>query len=164
MFKKLYIFSIVVFFIFISQSCKSWHTLKFESDTQPIQFGPHLLTSRIDTLGVISGISTHDFEEDTYSDSEHLSITFEGKDEIKENINTTIYKALYDDPQHFIADGQIVVEVEHGMSLGSVFLGMIASMITDEEPEIGTYSIESIYYNGIVYKIKTKPRKIKDEN
>ena len=152
-----FFFSLIV----ITQSCKSWHSLKFQTENQPIQFGPHLQTTKMDTLGIISGISTHDFEEDTYSESEHVSIVFEGKDEVRENINTTIYKALYDDPQHFIADGQIVVEVEHGMSLGSIFLGMIASMITDEDPEVGTYSIESIYYNGIVYKLKNK--KLRDE-
>jgi len=160
MLKKCFNFCFILSFIFVIYGCKSWHSLKFETESQPIQFGPHLQSIKLDTLGIISGISTHDFEEDTYSESEHVSIVFEGKDEVRENINTTIYKALYDDPNHFIADGQIVVEVEHGMSLGSVFLGMIASMITDEDPEVGTYSIESIYYNGIVYKIK---RKLKDE-
>jgi hypothetical protein len=141
--------------------CTSWHSLKFQTESQPIQFGPHLQTDKLDTLGVISGISTHDFEEDTYSESPNVSIVFEGKDEVRANINTTIYKALYDDPNHFIADGQIVVEVEHGMSLGSVFMAMIASIITDEDPDVGTYHIESIYYNGIVYKMKAK--KLKDE-
>ena len=152
--KKIFCFAIVSLLFLQLLSCKSWHSLKFETESQPVQFGPHLINIPLDTLGVISGISTHNYEEETQAGSEHFNITFQGNDEIKENINTTIYSALYDDPQHFIADGQIVVEVEYGISLGSVFLGMIASMITDEEPDIGTYSVESIYYNGIVYKLK----------
>jgi len=91
--KSLFVYFFVSF-ILILQSCKSWHSLKFETESQPIQFGPHLQSVKLDTLGIISGISTHDFEEDTYSESEHVSIVFEGKDEVKENINTTIYKAL----------------------------------------------------------------------
>lgn len=155
MHKKIFILSFCLAFMTL-QSCVSWHTLKFETKNQPVQFGPHLLsTTQIDTLGEISGISTHNSEEDTYSKSKHMSITFEGKNEISENVNTTIYKALNDDPGHFIADGQIVIEVKYGISAGSVFLGMLASMITNEDSDIGTYSTESIYYNGIVYKLKS---------
>ncbi len=158
--KNIFIFSFFCCLICIIQSCKSWHTLTFQTETQPIQFGPHLLSSEVDTLGIISGISTHDFEEETYSESEHTSISFGGKDEIKENINTTIYSALQDDPLHFIANGQIVIEIEHGISIGAVLSGIIASMITDEETDFGSFSTESISYNGIVYKInKLKKRK-----
>ena len=157
--KKMYFLAILALSFFLLFSCTSWHSLKFETEAQPVQFGPHLLKTPLDTLGVISGLSTHNVEEDTQAGNEHFNITFEGKDEKKDNINTTIYSALYDDPQHFIADGQIVVEVEYGMSLGSVFLGMFASMITDEEADVGTYSLESIYYNGIVYKIKNPDNK-----
>ncbi len=158
MWKNVFIFGFFCTLVCMLHSCKSWHSLNFETNAQPIQLGPHLLTSEIDTLGIISGISTHDFEEETYSESKHTSIALGGKDDIKENLNKTVYSALGDDPQHFIADGQIVIEVEHGMSFGAVFFGIIASMITDEETDFGTFSTESIYYNGIVYKIK-KPKK-----
>ena len=161
MFKTSFYAILIAAFLLLA-GCTSWHSLKFETENQPIQFGPHLQNTTLDTLGVISGISKHDFEEDTYAESEHLSVVFEGKDEVKENITTTIYKALYDDPQHFIADGQVIVEVEHGISMGTIFLGMIAGFLTNEDPDVGTYSIESIYYNGIVYKIKTK--QLKNEN
>jgi hypothetical protein len=161
MLKKILCLPLIALVLLYFQSCTSWHSLKFETEKQPIQFGPHLQNTILDTLGVISGISRHNFEEDTFAESEHMSVVFKGKDEVKENITTTIYKALYDDPQHFIADGQVIVEVEHGISMGSIFLGMIASFMTDDDPDVGTYSIESIYYNGIVYKINTK--QLKDE-
>ena len=151
--KIICLFIISSFFI---SGCTSWHSLRFETESQPIQFGPHLQKTKLDTLGIISGISTHNYEEETYSEAEHVSIVFEGTDEVNENINTTVYRALYDDLDHFIADGQIIVEVEHGISWGAIFLSMLASKITDEESDVGSYDIESIYYNGIVYKIKSK--------
>jgi hypothetical protein len=156
MWKNVFIFAFFCCLISIFQSCANWHTLKFETDGQPIQFGPHLLTSEVDTLGIVSGVSTHDFEKETHSESKHTRITVGGKDDIKENITTTIYTALGDDSQHFIADGQIVIEVEHGISFGAVFFGIIASMITDEETDFGTFSTESVSYNGIVYKKKNE--------
>ena len=152
--KNIFISIFLVFLFSFLQSCASWYTLQFDTVQQPIQFGALQIETELDTLGLISGFSEHHFEEGTYAESQHISIVFDGKDEISENLNRTIYSALDDDPAHFIGDGEIIIEVEHGISFGAIFLGMIAGWITDEQAEYGSHSIESIDYNGVVYKLK----------
>ena len=88
MFKSIFIFTLFFFLLSLLQSCvSSWYTLQLETDSQPIQLGSHHLNVELDTLGIISGKSIHEFEEDTYSESE-VSYEGEGTEKIKDNINT----------------------------------------------------------------------------
>lgn len=147
--------TVLCLLMFFSQGCKNWHSLQFETSNQPIQFGPHHSSSAMDSLGMVTGYTKYDFEEDTYSATENTVIMFSGDEYLEENLNETIYRALDDHPDHFIADGRIIAEVRYGVTLGAVLAAIFSGMILgpDSESEIGTYSEEHIYYNGMVYKI-----------
>lgn len=135
------------------QGCKIWHTLEFETESQPIQFGPHNAASGVDTLGVISGYYKQYSEDEVYSESDKVSVTLGGDEYIEENLTTTVYKALEDHPEHFIADGLIEVKVKRGITFWGFFRTMIAGAIIGKESEGGEYSTEVIHYTGLVYKI-----------
>lgn len=141
----------VCLILLILGGCKSWHTLEFETRAQPIQFGPHLTTAQLDTLGIISGFYKQHYEEEVYSESEHVGFGFEGEDYVEESLSTSVYKALNDHPDHFIADGLIKVEVKRGITIWGVLKNFLASAITGAESEGGTYSSEIIQFEGVVY-------------
>ncbi|MEX2603733.1 MAG: hypothetical protein WD361_06005 [Gracilimonas sp.] len=139
----------------VSPGCKNWHSLQIDTENQPVQFGPHLTTSMFDSLGSVTGYTKYDFVEGSGSETENLYIGFSDREFFEENLNETIYSALNDHPNHFIADGRAVVEVKYGVSFGQVIAAIFTNLIAgpNSETEIGTYSEEHIYYNGMVYKI-----------
>lgn len=149
-------FSILCLLMVFTQGCKNWHSLQIETHNQPVQFGAHNIASVVDTLGTVSAYTKYDVEDETYSASKNIYVEIGGGEYFEENLNETIYRALGDDPDHFISNGQVLVEVKHGISLGAVIAGLFANMLTgpNSESEIGTYSEEHIYYNGVVFKIK----------
>ncbi len=132
--------------------CKNWHTLSIETEFQPVQLGPHLSSMSVDTLGIVSWYATRETEEDTYSESRHFSVYFEGGEYYDDNLNSSVFAALDDDPDHFIADGYLVVEVSYGVTFGSLIKSWIASALTGEESNTASTSKESITQYGIVYK------------
>lgn len=144
----------ILLLIFTSvQGCKSWHTLEFETRSQPIQFGPHLTSDPVDTLGIISGYYKQYYEEEVYSESEIVGFSIEGDEYLEESLSSTVYKALDDHPSHFIADGQIEVEVKRGITFWGFLKQVLASTITGEEAEGGDYYAEIIHYTGVVYTL-----------
>ncbi len=151
---KTFILCSVCLLMLVVLSCANWHTLKLETKSQPIQFGPHSSTTEIDTLSMVSGYYAHHFEEDTYSESENTRLASTGGDSLGGNLNNIISRALGDDPRHFIADGRVMVEVKRGISVISIFEGILFTLILGGETEFGSYSTEIINYNGVLYKIK----------
>jgi hypothetical protein len=147
------------FIFLIVQSC-NWHSLQLQPVSQPIYLGPQITSfgetdsSAIDSIGLISGICMHQKEKETVSQSENITIALGGKDYTKENINSSIKTALQDDPNRFIANGQMLVEIEYGISVGAVLSFILAEIITNGESELGYYTNESIYFLGTVYRIK----------
>lgn len=153
---KLSIFWVLFLFITVFPGCKNWHTLQLETQDQPVQFGAYSIASAVDTLGTVTAFTKYDVQDETYSASENVYVEIGGGEYFEENLKQTIYQALEYDPKNFIANGQVVVEVKHGISLGAVLAGLFANMLTgpNSESEVGTYSEEHIYYHGVVYKIK----------
>ena len=131
--------------------CKNWHTLSIDTEYQPVQLGPHLSAMSVDTLGIVSWYSARETEEDTYSESKHFSVYFEGGEYYDDNLNSSVFAALDDDPDHFIADGYMVIEVSYGITFGSFIKSWIASALTGEESNTASTSKESITQYGIVY-------------
>jgi len=148
-------FYFICFFLLIFQSC-NWHSLKLHPVSQPVYLGSQIDSSVADSVGIVSGLCVHEKEGETVSQSRNVSISFGGKDYTKENINSTISTALQDDPNRFIANGEMVIDIEHGMSVGAILSSILASIITDESSEIGFYTDESIYFRGTVYKLKNQ--------
>jgi hypothetical protein len=146
--------------------CKTWHTLEFDTESQPIQFGPHHSTSGTDTLGIISGYFKQHSEDAVYSESDNanLSVTMGGDEYLEENLSATIYQALEDHPDHFIADGLVEVKVKRGVTFWSFLRTMIAGAITGGESEGGEYSTEKIHYTGVVYTISEENTEGSDDN
>ncbi len=58
--------------------------------SQPIYFGSPIDSSIADSLGIISGLSVHEEEGETYSQSGNFTVSFGGKDYTKENIKYEI--------------------------------------------------------------------------
>ncbi|HET8865761.1 MAG TPA: hypothetical protein VFM80_08675 [Gracilimonas sp.] len=135
------------------QGCQTWYALEYKTESQPIQFGPHIAASKVDTLGLISGYFKQYSEEEVYSESENLSITLGGEDYMEENLSYTVYRALEDNPEHFIADGFIEIKVKQGVTFWGFLRNVIAGAITGEETNGGGYSTETIRYIGVVYNI-----------
>lgn len=135
--------------------CKNWHTLHFESVSQPIQFGNHHTTGGIDTLRTISGLYDYRFSEGYHSESENTRI-IRGPSEDIENDFTEIFRALDEHPDHFIADGTVTVEVETSIPIFTFIGSYIASFITGEKSTMGPTNNETIYYDGVLYKINKK--------
>jgi hypothetical protein len=144
------------------QGCKTWHTLEYQTANQPIQMGPHLSSEAPDTLGVISGYYLFHSEGAVYSEAENIAVTLGGDEYVEENITTTIYRSLDDNPDHFIADGAFQVEVEQGMTFWGFLRTVIAGAITGGESTGGEFSTQTIRHSGIVYKIT--PNTNRDEN
>lgn len=147
---------ILILILFAITGCKNWHVLSIETDYQPVQLGPHLSSMSVDTLGIVSWYYSRETEEDTYAESEHFAVTFEGGEYYDSNLNSTVFAALEDDPDHFIADGYMIVEVSYGITFGSFIKGWIASALTGAESSTGSTSKESITQYGIVYKPVTE--------
>ena len=137
-----------------SPGCKTWLTLEHETNGRPIQIGPHRTTAELDTLGIIAGYTEHESVDDSYSESEHISITFSGGDYYESDLDSTIYQSLRDNPNHFIADSEYHVEVKYGVSFGSFLASMIAGLITGEESTAGNFTYKNIKQYGIVYRYK----------
>ncbi|WP_428236444.1 hypothetical protein [Gracilimonas sp.] len=142
--------------------CKTWHTLEYETSNQPIQMGSHSSTVPLDTLGVISGYYRFHSEDAVYSEAENIAVTLGGDEYVEENITTTIYRSLDDNPDHFIADGVFRVEVEQGMTFWGFLRTVIAGAITGGESTGGEFSTQTIRHSGVVYKIT--PNTNRDEN
>lgn len=145
------LFFACIFILF--QGCKTWHTLEYVIESQPIQFGPHHAASGVDTLGVISGYFKQYSEDEVYSESDNVNVILSGDEYFEENLYATVYKALEDHSGHFIADGQIEVTVQRGITFWSFLKMMIAGAITGEESYGGEFSSEIIQHTGVVYKI-----------
>ncbi len=160
---KFSLFIITCLFGLLVQGCKTWHTLEYESANQPIQIGPHLASNPVDTLGVISGYYLFHSEDAVYSEAENIGVTLGGDEYIEENITTTIYRSLDDNPGHFIADGVFQVEVEQGMTFWGFLRTMIASSITGEESTGGEFSTQTIRHSGVVYKVNSNSDRNEDE-
>ena len=152
----LIIFTSLILILF---SC-NWHSLKLQPVTQPVYLGSQIDSSAADSIGIISGLCAHEKEGETVSQSRNVTISFGGKDYTKENINSSITDALQDDPNRFIANGQMVIEIEHGISAGAILSSILATIITSEDSDMGFYTDESIYFRGIVYRLKNQ----KDQN
>ena len=148
-------FYYICFIFLIFQSC-NWHSLKLHPVSQPVYLGSHIASTTADSVGTVSGLCAHEKEDETVSQSRNVTISFGGKDYTKENINSSIRAALQDDPNRFIANGEMVIDIEHGMSFGAILSSILASIITDESSEIGYYTDESIYFRGTVYRLKNK--------
>lgn len=151
--------SLIIMFIaailFTGGCSHSLFILELSTDSQPIQMGPHTAAAPLDTLGIISGSSTHDFREETTYGAE--------TDVIKEDINSTVYGALDDNPAHFIADSHIILEVEQGLSVFQMLIeAVFSSIFGDNNNEWIIYSREIIEFNGIVYKYTEQEKA--DEN
>ena len=151
-------FYFICFFFIIFQSC-NWHSLKLHPVSQPVYLGSQIDSSVADSVGIVSGLCVHEKEEETVSQSGNVTLSFGGKDYTKENINSTIRAALQDDPNRFIANGQMVVDIEHGMSVGAILSSIFATIITNGDSDIGVYNNESIYFWGTVYKLKDQKNK-----
>lgn len=151
-----------IFICLLFQGCKTWHTLEYETIDQPIQVGPHAAITNVDTLGVISGYYLFHSEDAVYSEAENIGITLGGDEYIEENITSTIYRSLDDNPDHFIADGVFQVEVEQGMTFWGFLRTVIASSITGEESTGGEFATQTIRHSGVVYKLKSNSDR--DEN
>lgn len=154
MIKKHFLIATFLGLFLIFMGCKSWHNLALETTDQPIQLGSLHFPSHFDSLGTVSGYYTYDIVEDTYSDSDNISITFTGGEYMDENITYTLYRELDENPNHFIADSKFVVEVKTGISFGAILASFIGSAITGNESTIGSYSTEKIQINGVVYKVR----------
>ena len=150
--KNLY-FHFICFLFLIFQSC-NWHSLKIHPVPQPILIGSQIDSLAADSVGIISGLCTHEKEGETVSQTRNVTISFGGKDYTKENINSSIRTALQDDPNRFIANGEMVVDIEHGISAGAILSSILATIITTEGSEMGFYTDESIYFQGTVYRLK----------
>lgn len=72
---------------------------------------------------------------------------------MEENLSYTVYRALEDNPDHFIADGFIEIKVKQGVTFWGFLRNVIAGAITGEETNGGGYSTETIRYIGVVYNI-----------
>ncbi|MFN2374880.1 MAG: hypothetical protein ABR545_13815 [Cyclonatronaceae bacterium] len=144
------LFFVCLFILF--QGCTTWHALEYETEFQPIQFGPHNASFGVDTLGVISGYYKQYSEDEVFSESENVSVALGGDEYIEENLSSTVYKALEDHPDHFIADGHVEVKVKRGITFWGFLKIMIAGLITNEESQGGEYSTEVIQFTGIVYR------------
>jgi len=148
-------FLFICLFFLIIQSC-NWHTLKLHPVSQPIYLGPQITSSEVDTVGIISGLCVHEKGEETVSQTRNVTISIGGKDYTKENINSAISTALQNDPNRFIANGQMVIDIEHGISAGAILSSIVATIITSEDSDMGFYTNESIYFRGTVYRLKTQ--------
>lgn len=144
---------ILLFLLFLCNGCKSWHTLEFETSAQPIQFGPHITSSSVDTLGIISGYYKQHFEDEVYSESDVFSFSFDGEDYLEETLSNSVYKALNDHPDHFISDGIVEIEVRRGVTFWGFLKNLIAGTLTGNESVGGDFYTETIRYTGIVYII-----------
>jgi len=142
--------------IIVCLSSCTWHSMYLDPVSQPIYFGTSFDPSAVDSLGIISGLSVHEEEGESITQTRNVTFSFGGKDYTTENINSAISTALQVDPNRFIANGQIVVEIEHGISTGAIFSSILATIITEEDSELGHYTDESIYFRGIVYKLKNQ--------
>ena len=140
--------------LLVSSGCKNWFTLEYQVDNRPIQMGPHQSAAEVDTLGLIGGFTEHESVEDTYSESDNVSITFSGGDYYESDIDSTIYQSLRDNPNHFIADGEFLVEVEYGVTFGAFLASVVAGWFTDEESTAGSFTRKRITQYGIVYRYK----------
>lgn len=142
--------------------CKTWHTLEYETDNQPIQIGSHSSSVPLDTLGVISGYYRFHSEDAVYSEAENIAVTLGGDEYVEENITTTIYRSMDDNPDHFIADGVFQIEVEQGMTFWGFLKTVIAGAITGKESTGGEFATQTIRHSGVVYKLKQNS--VRDEN
>lgn len=158
----LFLFCMLIVF----SGCKTWHTLEFDTESQPIQFGPHQTSSQIDTLGIISGFYKQHSEDAVYSESgsRNVSVTMGGDEYLEENLSATIYAALDDHPDHFIADGLVEVKIKRGITFWGFLKTMIAGAITGGESEGGEYSTETIHYTGVVYSISENDQEETDDD
>lgn len=159
--KSIHIFYTCLFCL-LFQGCKTWHTLEYETNKQPIQLGPHHTALKVDTLGVVTGYYRLHSEDDVYSESDNVSVTLGGDEYIEENISTTIYRSLDDNPDHFIADGVFRVEVEQGITFWGFMKTVIAGALTGGDSSGGEFSTQTIRHSGVIYKIH--PKEEKDEN
>ena len=144
---------------FLGGGCKTWHTLEYESNNQPILLGPYITTSQVDTMGIVDGYFRLHSEDEVYSESDNVSVTLGGEEYIEESLSLTIYQALDDHPDHFIADGVLQVEVEQGITFWGFLKTVIAGAITGEESSGGEFSTQTIRHSGVVYKISPKGEK-----
>ena len=150
---KLNLLMLCCILIFVP-GCKTWLTLEYETDGRPIQVGPHRTSAEMDTLGLVRGFTEHESVEDSYSESERISVTFHGGEYYESNIDSTIYQSLRDHPEHFIADSEFRVEVKYGVSFGSFLSSVVAGWITGEESTAGNFTLKKIRQYGIVYRYK----------
>lgn len=149
-YKYLYFLFLLVLLMNV-QGCTTWHTLEFETKAQPIQFGPLITPLDVDTLGLVSGIYTQYYEEEIYSENEHIGLSIDGEEYWEESLSYSVYKALNDHPDHYIAESFVEIRVERGITFWAVIKNFILSAITGAESEGGDYTYESIRFNGVVY-------------
>jgi hypothetical protein len=111
------------------------------------------IDTKIDTLKSLEGFYIHEIEDETVSHGKHVSVHLGGNDETKENITATIENALRDDPNRFIGNSHLVVEIEEGISIGAVISSILVTIITKGSSDPGIYTKESIYFNGTLYRV-----------
>ncbi len=141
------------------QGCASWYTIQLPPTLQPVYLGSGITPDTsyeeifIETLSDFQCKCVHETEEGSYSESEHVSIELGGYDQVRDNIYSNLCEAFEDDSARFIADIQVEIGIRTGISLSNVFMAILASMITDNESNMGSYQTEFFKLSGIVYRI-----------
>lgn len=150
--------------LILIQCCAPWNTLSLNQTTQPILLGTKIspdsstTTTRLELISDFKCEFTHESEESSYSESEHISVELGGYDQIQENIYLKLSEAFEEDTTRFIADVRIELGVRTGISFFNVISAILASLITDNESNIGSYQSEFFNISGVVYRIKSNEK------
>lgn len=146
--------------LILLQSCASWNTLQLTPSTQPIFLGYKISpdssteTAPLEVIKDFQCKFVHESEEGSYSEGRHVSVELGGFDQTEDNIYSRLSEAFEDDTARFIADVQVEIGVRTGISFSNVISSILASLITDNESNIGSYQTEFFNISGTVYRIK----------
>jgi len=147
---------VVVILLILVTGCATYDaSLSFSDIKQPMQFGNFKSNTLIDTLGISSGILEIEEEEDTYAENENTTISMSGGEYLTNTIDSTMVRALNYNPTNFIGNSSVKLEIRHGIKVGALIFGFIASEITNTEANIGSYTIKKFTQSGIIYETNT---------
>ena len=135
------------------------HKLDLHAVKQPIQMGAlqflqnDSLSHEFTQTQTISGDFVHEVDEGATSSDENSRLTIGGGEYAKQTLFSAIDSALQNRQNRFIADVQLSVEVEHGISIGAVLGSILGAAITEDETETGEFTFEKFYLAGKTYEI-----------
>ena len=138
------------------------HVLDLRSVEQPIQMGAlqisqaDSLSPRIASYQTVSGNLIHEIDEGSTSSDENSRLTIGRGEYAQQTLFSEIDSALQNRPDRFIADVQLSVEVEHGISVGTLLASILGAWITEDETEPGEFTSEKFYLSGKTYEIELR--------